>query len=486
MEPMPTLSNSESSVAEFSPSARWSFGRQVCPQRFPANFADMCQFLVGHANTQQVHVIVRYDGRIDATHLQRALRMVVVAEPILGCRFVEHWYRPYWQRRDDHESMDLCTVVESVYPERELAEFLEAEMDPRVDPMIHVRVIRGDRDTLCYKMNHVAGDAPSLMKIIAMVSKNYLQGRTGPDVAPTVNLRSRDHSEVIRHFPISHRLRVIGSFLANQRKTRNLWLLKADQVGERRDGGHYYIRRLEPDVGVAAAKLAKRKRTTMTVVMLAVLYRTLRRHIGVTGEEGLGVGTTVDHRNYLPAKERELSPVANLSGPSRMFVPLPADASLEQVVEVINEQFKRSHKQRLLGLNYPGVILAMPVIRWLLLPVPFGWVHRLLKWGTRSQLRGLVRACGLANAGEMAPLFPEFDGVKVVDALATVSIYRAAGMGFFMSQFNGAVTISLGATESLAKPEVCELILDGISQELCSLEESSRPMPSASTEVPGQ
>ncbi|MDZ4688792.1 MAG: condensation domain-containing protein [Planctomycetaceae bacterium] len=451
---------------------RRSAALRSSPARYPATFADLSQFLIRHANTQQGHVVIRFDGKIDADRLEQALRRVICAEPILGCRFVEHWYRPYWQRRDDVDTMGVCIVTETDEPDQKLAEFMEYEVDPCRDPLIQVRIFRGRQDALCYKMNHIAGDAPSLMKVIMLVGEYYRKLLTEPAFVPEPNLRSRDHSEVIRHFSISHRFKVIRSFLVNQRQTRNLWLLSQDDIGPDRTNGRYFIRRFDPEVAVVAAKFAKKHRATMTVVLLAVLYRTMRRRFGVTGEDGLGVGTTVNHRNYLPPQERELSPVANLSGPSRMFVALPADAGLGEVVDVINEQFKGSHKAKLLGLNYPGVILSMPLVRSLFWLIPFGWLHWGLKRAVKPRLFGLVRASGISNAGELAPVLEAFEELNVIDAFATAPIYKAAGIALFVSQFRGAFTISIGATESLAKPEVCEAILDGMTRELAALGEA--------------
>ncbi|QDV31882.1 peptide synthase [Planctopirus ephydatiae] len=440
------------------------------PKRFPATFADMSQFMVRQANTQHGNLIVRFDRHIDSSRLEQAMRLVIYAEPILGCRFVEHWYRPYWQRRDDVDCMALCIVMNVENPESALTEFMEAEIDPSKDPLIQVSVFRSKcQDTLCYKMNHLVGDAPSLLKIVLLIGEYYQKLSVEPSFLPEPNLRSRDHSEVLKHFSLSEKIRVARSFLANQRLTRNLWLLDVNDVGVDRVKGRYFIRKLDRSISDSIWRFSKQHRATVTVILLAAVYKTMRRMFPATGDDGLGVGTTVDHRNYLPAREREVSPVANLSGPSRMFVDLPADASLGEVVEVIKEQFKEALKSRLLGLNYPAVFLSMPFVRPLLLMVPFGVLQSILKRVAGPRLFGRTRAVGIANVGNLAAVLDVFGDVKPIDAFATAAIFRTAGIGFVVTQFKGTTTIAIGATESLVRADVCEMILDGIEEELLSL-----------------
>ena len=78
----------------------------------------MAAYLGRNLNYGYVNTVVQFPGRLDAQRLRRATRLSVDAEPILGCRFVDSWYHPYWQRRNDLDSTPgLFTLVETKDPD---------------------------------------------------------------------------------------------------------------------------------------------------------------------------------------------------------------------------------------------------------------------------------------------------------------------------------------------------------------------------------
>ena len=90
--------------------------------------------------------------------MARAVRLTMDAEPVLGCRFVKHPWRPYWERRDDLDRLHLCSVVEPQDPESELWRFIAMPLDPYEDSQVQVRIFRSGTDTLCVRLDHLAAD----------------------------------------------------------------------------------------------------------------------------------------------------------------------------------------------------------------------------------------------------------------------------------------------------------------------------------------
>jgi len=45
-----------------------------------------------------IQLELRFNERLDAERLRRAVSLSLDAEPIVGCRLVFHWYRSYFQR----------------------------------------------------------------------------------------------------------------------------------------------------------------------------------------------------------------------------------------------------------------------------------------------------------------------------------------------------------------------------------------------------
>ena len=90
------------------------------PLRFPTNIADRLYYCMRGVNTGYFHMILSLDGRIDEKRLARAARLAADAEPLLGCRFVDHWFLPYWERRKDLGDRGFSTIGAGKRPPSEL------------------------------------------------------------------------------------------------------------------------------------------------------------------------------------------------------------------------------------------------------------------------------------------------------------------------------------------------------------------------------
>src|SRR5690606_19405697 len=123
--------------------------------RLPASLGDLSQYLMRWNNSQEMQLVLKLSGYVDASLLNRVIRMLADCQPVIGCRFVEHWYRPYWERRPDLDSIDFCQVVNTADAEAALDQYMTTPNDPRTDPVFEARIFRSDRDILCFKSSHV-------------------------------------------------------------------------------------------------------------------------------------------------------------------------------------------------------------------------------------------------------------------------------------------------------------------------------------------
>ena len=68
------------------------------PRRLPSRFIDEFIHITTPFFVPQIQLLVDVDGRLDPARLAGALRLCLDAEPVLGCRYVPRWIRPYWER----------------------------------------------------------------------------------------------------------------------------------------------------------------------------------------------------------------------------------------------------------------------------------------------------------------------------------------------------------------------------------------------------
>jgi NRPS condensation-like uncharacterized protein len=121
----------------------------------------------------QIQAIMKLDGRIDFDKLSRAVRLSVDAEPVLGCRFIEH-APPYWKRLEDIDNITFCSIEETNNVEEAVHRFLESPLDMDHDPMVKVKLIRSEQyDTLGIKLNHTCCDGAGAKEYIHLLSQIY-------------------------------------------------------------------------------------------------------------------------------------------------------------------------------------------------------------------------------------------------------------------------------------------------------------------------
>lgn len=83
--------------------------------QYPSQFSDRHNYTGSELWINEIHLILKFDGKLDQSRLKKSLRLLIDAEPLLGACFVEHWIKPYWKRLSEHElnSATLLNVVET-------------------------------------------------------------------------------------------------------------------------------------------------------------------------------------------------------------------------------------------------------------------------------------------------------------------------------------------------------------------------------------
>lgn len=400
-------------------------------------------------------------GRLDFERLRRAARLMLDFEPILGCRFVEHWYRPYWQRWENLDELEICRLVEGGDQEEQKRLFMTTSHSPTDYPLISLLVLRAETDTICLKLNHTVGDAPAFMSYIYHLTRLYGQLATDSDPVITPVNGSRSPRQFTRTFSFWHQLRVL-KFLFKGTFVRKGFFQIEDTDPEATEG-QYVFHKIPAERVELASRHARDRRTTLTIALLAATQLAFRELFAVSSEDQIGVGTTIDLRNYLPPKQRE-TPFANLSGPTRFHA--PKGLSYDEVLIRFRDQFRELYDSQLLGCNNPGLVATIPVVSALAAFVPFSFLRRLGKKTGEAVAKKPRRNAGLANTGEPARRDLAFGDLEVIDYCATPGVYRAVGLVIVATRFRGAVTLSIGFTERVIKRETAKNLLETIEKML--------------------
>lgn len=423
--------------------------------RFPATSQDQVHDLARLIADQQIQIVMEFEGRIDAARLERSMRLLLDAEPILGCQFVGHPWRPYWERRNDLDQLVLCPVTETTRPSQDAMAFAARSIDSGSGAQVQARVFRGERDTLCIKVDHTATDATGAKEVTYKLADIYRRLGDDPAYRPTPNSHgSRSQDQVLSRFSLWekwHAVRLTPS-------TAPEWGFPSNG-GEETTGRAFVVRRLSPECLAALRKYGKHRRATVNDLLITAFYRSLFEVIKPVVGPPLAVMIPVDLRRYLPSGKA--GAICNLSGaflPSVARIPGESfEQSLGRVCSAVNAM-----KASRAGLG--GVISLSLALRAGF--GPMGLVARQMRG--QSVRHGTANPV-LSNFGLIDADLLSFGEVTLRDAYMLGPTLFAPGLMLAVSTFAGQMAFAIGA--AVAATESCWVacLLDAFERELRSV-----------------
>lgn len=426
------------------------------PKRFRTTLIDRSVSYLSYVSDQMVHMELEFGTRVDIERLTRAINLTLDAEPVLGCRFVEHWRKPYWERVDTSErEVFLWTKKEAEYEA-----FKSASIDPYGGPQIRACVWsspRGDRFLL--KAAHYATDVGGLKNIVELISSIYSRLASEPGYRPTPNIKgSRSLWQVLRYIPWHAYPRICLD---------HVWDLRS-QIGSKgthtlllQDGPRtslVFIRRLIPSNRLnVVISYGRARDATLNDLMIAAFFRALAMEGDWNGKTRLWIITTVDLRKwYLPAGRA--SAVANLSGLEYPTLGTDLGTDFDATLKKVTVMTRR-RKRTGIGLN--EWVGGLPAYVFL----PSSWLRSIFHMTFDRQIKNHNVRPFLTNLGDIDPESLVLDNPPLNAWILTPPVYAPQfSVGF--SGYAGTLTLSAGVYSY--QKTVVEQFLDRVISELPS------------------
>jgi NRPS condensation-like uncharacterized protein len=246
---------------------------------------------------EQLHYVLKFKGHLDEVLFRRAIRVAMDAEPVFGCRYVPD-KKPYWERRNDLDSLRLCDVVETDDVQRELERFAARPSDATRDPLVEACIVRDASDSLCLKVNHVPTDGAGAKELLYLIAGLYRALEKDPSYRAAPNLGHRGFGQLFRRFGWRRSLAAITH--PPLAPPKNVWQFP---TGDLQDIGtrKFAARRLDPLQSKALREYAIETGGTLNDVLLAALFRALWRFLDFACDLPQPVWVPVDFRGYLPS-----------------------------------------------------------------------------------------------------------------------------------------------------------------------------------------
>src|SRR5271157_2096035 len=181
-------------------------------KRYPLSAQDQMNAITRQHADQQIHLALQFAGRLDERLLEKALHLMMVKEPVVGCRFIETGRKACWEKRNDLDSLQLSQVIDSADAQSDLLAFVVTPSDPAQDALVQARIFRtSSGDLLCIKVDHVVADGASAKEIGYLLAETYRSLETNPNLTvPAGKFKKRSQFpiyrstgliQILRHFP---------------------------------------------------------------------------------------------------------------------------------------------------------------------------------------------------------------------------------------------------------------------------------------------
>lgn len=432
------------------------------PDVMPANGHDVYNYIarygMGNFHSQ---AILRLDGRLDFDKLVKAVRLSIDAEPILGCRFVEH-DPPYWKRLENIDEVIFCSLEIVPDSNQAVQRFLESPLDMDDDPKIKIKIIRSNEcDMVAIKANHACCDGTGIKEYVQLLTDIYsrLDG-SGEAFAPTPSERGRtDQDRLFENLGITDpdSLWIPGSDILIP-----TWAFPWKKSSS--STNRIATCRIPPDQVEAISSYARTKGATFNDLILAAYYRAMLKMGQPIYGVPMGLNVTIDLRRYLP--DHKTKALRNFSGSVNTWLSMIEGESfgdtLSRVVYMMNDIKK----------GYPGLQSAIGLER--LEKVSFK--DALAYYQATARIGKNKRKCpayygdrcipSLSNIGILSRQLIKMGDVNVSDYYIIPPVVSAPGLLLVANTYNGIMTLAVGFFEESILSSDVERLLNNIKQEM--------------------
>ncbi len=431
------------------------------PEQIPVQFSDLINYTGTTAFVPEIHLVLDFEGIMDKERLHKALRLLLDAEPVLGCRFVEHWRKPFWIRLSDEE-LDNAVLIKEVagdLPEQEEASqrFFGELIDGSVGPQILALLLPNAQSTrLILKINHVTCDAGGFKALLYRLAEIYCKLGDEPQYVPEPAVGSRSLSQIYSRFSFFQRAAILWhGFL-------ELWDMivpgKAHQYPSGRKSNsplRYVFKHFSKERVCQLVKYAKENNATINDLFVTAMLRAMAQQSEWDNKKALRLIGTVDLRRYLP--NRRTKALCQTSGIYVVTLGKQIGDTFIDTLCAVKERigFLKAHY---FGLS---TLLAIFLIYF---PYPFSLYKKMMKKQWRHALDN--GNTGMTNLGPIDSSASDFGSLSLKSAHMLTPASTPPNFVCGLSGFDGTLTLSSGVYPSAIPPEQVKELFDMVDAEL--------------------
>lgn len=418
----------------------------------PASVQDWFFMAVGIGHDQTIRLVLELDGRVDHDRLVRALGLLYEVEPIARSRLVERLFRAYWEPRVDLAPSQACLLTPSTDLAGDAHAWMAVPIDPRRDPVAQVRIFRAGRDTLCFKVNHVAMDGAGIKQFVQKLAALYRGLGNGgqPPVLPVAV--ERRQSIALQPFSSWHRLRTFLTQPFHEKRWRFPFLKGVP-------ANPTFSERMPLTTVTKLREVARARGVSITAALLTAFVRAIYAETATPAHVPLPFTIAVDLRRFV-ADPASLG-MCNLSSLAWVELRHVPGEGISTTLEEVNE------KLGAVLADAPGVGLAM------VMEIVSVLGYRCFVAANHLRIRMAQREGrefpSLSNIGPIDNRTFDFDNAHITRARFFGPVFFPPTFYIVSGSFEDTLYYTLSYPANLVPGGLAETILDRTVAELDSL-----------------
>lgn len=437
----------------------------VIPRILPANGHDIFNYVARYAMSDfQIQVVLRFEGKLDESALKKSLRLMLDAEPVFGCRFVES-RTPYWRRLSNLDEIEVLSEQVTEKYDESIKDFLSVPLDMDNDLMVKAMLLKGnENDALCLKLNHACCDGAGVREYIEKLSQIYtilISGNGKYKPVPRISGR-KDQDKLLNKLGINN---LDSVFIPGSDVLSPTWKFPWKQGGD--DSTELQEYSLPSGMADRLSKIAKEKGATVNDLILTSLYRAMLKADTPVYGIPLEIPITVDLRRYIPEGKTEA--IRNFSGSVNTRLTMVLGESFESTLERV-ACITKDIKGRQPGLQSA---IGLEILEKL----DFTETLNYYQVGAKAAeiATHTTRFCGdkclptLSNIGFLSKAPIRFGEVQASSASIFPPVVRAPGLLLMTATYEDVLSFTAGYHKAMADGSVVKGLLENMGAELMVL-----------------
>jgi len=403
---------------------------------------DQWNFLLKTIWDQMMHLVIRFDCRLDLPVVEMAVRKALLAEPLATAQYTRG-EPPCFEPACPDPGMPVFALIRTGDLDHALAEVLSRPLDPGKGPMARVRLLRSDSDLLCISFNHTITDAYGVKSFGSLIAWLYRSGTGEQEYRPVGSSHDRSFNSIFSLFTPAECRAAAGRIRTWQGAG------KIPYRSFRTGNPQYATHTLEKELFFRMRQYTHVHGITVNDLLLGSYVLALAESTPVTKGACIPVLTSIDLRRYL--SPGMYPPLANLSVAFELPVKTNGVPDPGEVVRQVHDRMSESKS------GHAGIGAAMCICR----EFDAGFLHvekELAEMEEKTRNGLLPKNPFFTNLGVIPESVTDF-GVPVRFAWMLGPVEYPPGFGLAACTFRERLTLSAGFSgESLERAWVCTLL----------------------------